>query len=83
MRKITMVERTEKSFREVFQEFVISQTAKGGSDTTRLPLPLSSSLAVLAIGLVPLITEIKKVLRRYIKHLTELENNIKRNTYPA
>ena len=34
MKKIIMVERTEKSFTEVFQEFVISQTAKGVSDTT-------------------------------------------------
>ena len=34
MRKITMNEQTGKSCMEVFQEFVISQTAKGVSDTT-------------------------------------------------
>ena len=34
MREITMLESEERSFREVFEEFVISKTAQGVSDST-------------------------------------------------
>ena len=34
MREITMFDSTEKSFKEVYEEFVISRTARGFSDTT-------------------------------------------------